>query len=102
MKIDTVVLKEHSYLVNGEISVPLDSSNRDYGLIQDWIYQGNTPRPEFTTDQIKENAQLVINSESISYLNSTDWYIVRHAETGEAVPPEVTKARTDARNAVID
>lgn len=36
-------------------------------------------------------------AESQSYLRSTDWYVTRFAETGEAVPQDVTDARAAAR-----
>jgi hypothetical protein len=31
------------YLLDGELNVPLDSGNRHYQAIQDWIAEGNTP-----------------------------------------------------------
>lgn len=32
-----------------------------------------------------------------AYLNSTDWYVARYAETGTAIPEEVKAARAAAR-----
>jgi hypothetical protein len=32
-----------------------------------------------------------------AYLASTDWYVVRHAETGKAIPADVMDARAKAR-----
>lgn len=32
------------------------------------------------------------------YLSRTDWMVVRHAETGVPVPPEVLAARAKARD----
>ena len=43
MNIETVKIKEYGYLVNSTISVPNDSTNKDYQLILDWINEGNTP-----------------------------------------------------------
>jgi len=37
-----------------------------------------------------------------AYLNSTDWYVVRKADTGEAVPSEITAKRTEARQTIND
>lgn len=34
------------------------------------------------------------------YLNDTDWYVTRFAETGEAVPTDVTEKRAAAREAI--
>jgi len=50
--------------------------------------------PQVTPDQIKAKA------EALSYLASTDWYVVRKAETGEAIPAAIAKARQEAREAV--
>jgi hypothetical protein len=36
-------------------------------------------------------------SEATAYLNSTDWYVIRKAETGEAIPADVVSARQAAR-----
>ena len=46
-------------------------------------------------------AQEVTNVESMSYLASTDWYAIRYAETGVAVPSDVTTARAAARSAIV-
>ena len=46
-------------------------------------------------------AQEVTNVESMSYLDSTDWYAIRYAETGVAVPSDVTTARAAARSAIV-
>lgn len=34
---------------------------------------------------------------AISYLLSTDWYLIRKAETGADVPPDVLSLRAEAR-----
>jgi len=89
-----------SYLVNGNMSVPNDPANRHCADVLQWIAEGNTPAPEFTDLEIAANAQSSINSESLEYLKSTDWYITRHAETAVAVPADVTTARAEAREAI--
>jgi hypothetical protein len=45
--------------------------------------------------------KLQINTTSQAYLDSTDWYITRHAETAVAVPADVTTARAAARAAIV-
>jgi hypothetical protein len=50
---------------------------------------------------VELTAQEVLNNESLAYLDSTDWYITRHAETGVAVPADVTTARAAARAAIV-
>ena len=92
---------ESGYLVNGTMSVPNDPANRDCADVLAWIAEGNTPAPEFTDAEIAANAQSLVNSESLEYLKSTDWYVTRHAETGVAVPADVTTARAAARAAIV-
>ena len=94
-------LQSSGYLVNGTMSVPNDPANRDCADVLAWIAEGNTPAPEFTDAEIAANAQSLVNSESLEYLKSTDWYITRHAETGVAVPADVTTLRAAARAAIV-
>lgn len=49
----------------------------------------NTPTEEQVLEQKIAEAQ--------AYLNSTDWYYARKAETGEDVPVEVVAKRVEAR-----
>ena len=42
-----------------------------------------------------------INNEARVYLASTDWYVVRFAETGVAIPQDIFDARQAARNSVV-
>ena len=55
----------------------------------------------FTDAEIAANAQAELNETSQAYLNSTDWYVTRHAETAEAVPTAITLARATARAAIV-
>ena len=89
-----------SYLVNGNMSVPNDPANRHCADVLAWIAEGNTPAPEFTDAEIAANAQAETNATSQAYLASTDWYITRNAESGVAVPDDVTTARAEAREAI--
>ena len=102
MTIETVKLQSSGYLINGNMSVPNDPANRHYVMVQDWIAQeGNTPAPEFTDAEIAANAQALVNSESLAYLASTDWYVTRQAETGVDIPQDILTARAEARVAII-
>ena len=58
------------------------------------------PDPEVEKALVLENIQVEANASARSYLTETDWYLIRYAETGEAVPPEVTAKRTAARLSV--
>ena len=93
--------QESGWQVNGTMSVPNDPANRHCADVLAWIAEGNMPAPEFTDVEIAANAQSSINSESLEYLKSTDWYITRQAESGVAVPDDVTTARAEAREAIV-
>ena len=60
------------------------------------MWEANAPEAE-----AEPTAQEVTNVESMSYLDSTDWYAIRYAETGVAVPSDVTTARAAARSAIV-
>lgn len=40
------------YLVDGNMSVPLDNQNRHYKMIQEWITEGNTPEEAYTQAEL--------------------------------------------------
>ena len=89
------------WLVNDDMSVPNDPANRHCADVLVWIAEGNTPAPAFTDAEIAANTQEAINTESLAYLDSTDWYVIRQTESGVAVPVDITTARTAARLAVV-
>jgi protoporphyrinogen oxidase len=64
-------------------------------------YSGLQRVTQYTDAEIAANAQAELNATSQAYLASTDWYITRHAETGVAVPADVTTARAAARAAIV-
>ena len=94
-------LQTSGYLINGTMSVPNDPANRHCADVLAWIAEGNTPAPEYTDAEIAANTQAETNATSQAYLDSTDWYITRHAETAVAVPEEITTARAAARAAIV-
>ena len=55
------------------------------------------PLPEPTPEQLQSQK----NADARAYLLSTDWYVVRFAETGVAIPDEVIAARKAARESVL-
>jgi len=93
--------QDSGWLVNGTMSVPNDPANRDCADVLAWIAEGNTPAPQYTDAEIAANAQAELNATSQAYLDSTDWYVTRHAETAVAVPEAITLARATARAAII-
>lgn len=42
-----------------------------------------------------------INAESLTYLASTDWYVIRKQETGAEIPQDVLEQRAAARARII-
>ncbi|MEN4053776.1 hypothetical protein [Sulfurimonas sp. NWX79] len=59
--INTVKIKENGYLINDEMYVPNDSSNRHYQEVQEWL-KTNTPEPEFSIEELKLQKISEINS----------------------------------------
>jgi len=53
------------------------------------------PLPEEPT------AQEILNSDSLSYLTETDWYVIRNQETGADIPQDILTARAEARAAIV-
>jgi hypothetical protein len=75
-------------------------------------YRGDTDEQldlkgvEWLTDEQKADhtatkEQEQINADSLAYLASTDWYVVRQQETGTDIPQEVLDKRAEARAAVV-
>ena len=66
--------------------------------------KGNTTAKTIRRFQIVRNAEPTTNelnerriSELETYLNSTDWYATRYAETGVEIPDDIKTARQAAR-----
>ena len=101
MTIITVKLQASGYLINGNMSVPNDPANRHYVMVQEWIAEGNTPEPEFTSTELEANAQQVVNQEALAYLSSTDWLLWRELDGGKAMPTNIKQLRVEARAKVV-
>ena len=100
--IETVKIQGQGYLLNGTMSVPKADGNREYELIKQWIAEGNEPEPEFTEEELAQQELQVKLQEAQVYLNNTDWYYARKAETGEDVPVEVVEKRLASRKFIQD
>lgn len=98
--IETVKIQGQGYLLNGTMSVPKADGNREYELIKQWIAEGNEPEPEFTEEELAQQELQVKLQEAQAYLNSTDWYYARKAETGEDVPVKVVEKRLASRELI--
>lgn len=98
MNIQTVKLQSNGYLVNGSMSVPNSPDNRHYQMVQEWLAKGNTPEPEFTGVELAQQAKQKQIQEAKTYLNSTDWIIVKTNEAsvqGADINPLLTKYATE-------
>ena len=77
--------------------VPFADGNRDYEEYKLWLSEGNTPEPEFSEEEIAQQELTKQIQEANQYLQTTDWYYARKAETGEEVPVEVVNKRLECR-----
>jgi len=98
--IDTVKQQENGWLVNGNVSVPDDKSNRHYQEVQEWIADGGVVEPQYTDEELAKIEQDKINTEARDYLASTDWLEIRKMELGIPVPPDVLTRRCGARDSI--
>lgn len=48
-----------------------------------------------------EQLQIESNTAAKAYLASTDWYVVRFAETGVEIPADISASRQAAREAIV-
>lgn len=80
--------------------IPADLGNRDYAEYLAWLSEGNEPLP---VDPLSnKQLQAAVNSEARAYLLSTDWYVIRKHETGEAIPADIADERQAARGRVVE
>lgn len=50
----------------------------------------------------KLSTQQEINMNAKKYLSETDWYCIRHVETGVAIPTDILNARAMARQSIVE
>lgn len=69
--------------------------------VEDGAFVALPPPPAPTDADLAAAAQQEINQQARAYLAATDWYVTRFAETGVAIPADITAARTAARASII-
>ena len=77
-----------------------DDVRRQYtDLYNEWLSEGNIPEPEFTPEELAEQARLEKVFEAKSYLASTDFYMTvdKYATLTEERKAELTQLRAEAR-----
>jgi hypothetical protein len=85
------------YLVDGIKSVPLAEGNRDYQEVQKYIADGGIVEEAYTEEELEAIELAKTKSEAQAYLNDTDWYVSRFAETGVEIPQEIKDKRQECR-----
>ena len=51
-------------------------------------------------EELARRKQFNVNAEALAYLNNTDWFVTRFAETGEPIPEEVKEKRAQFRSMI--
>ena len=82
------------------LHVPVDTGNRHYQEVQEWVDDGNTitawayadSLPEAKTQKINE-----VKQEAGSILSGTDWMVIRASEGGTSVPSNIATWRATIR-----
>jgi hypothetical protein len=70
MEIISVKIQGNGWLLNGKMSVPNASGNREREAIMSWIAEGNTPEPEFTDAEILSKSITRLESTTDAYIQS--------------------------------
>jgi hypothetical protein len=70
--------------------------NGSWSIVEIPQEQENVVDPEPISDQD------LVNRKARAYLNSTDWYVIRMAETGAEIPEAILTARAEARASVVE
>ena len=86
--VDNTNLKDSEYYINGAESFTFAS-----GVVT----KSFATATEKDLATLKTEHKESINSQAGSLLSGSDWYIVREAEAGTAVPANITTYRTDVR-----
>ena len=55
-EIKSVKIQQNGWLLNGTMSVPDATGNRERELIKKWMAEGNTPEPEYTQEELDAQA----------------------------------------------
>lgn len=76
-------------------SIGMTMMDVEQGYDGAWYVAGYAPKkPEEQARREEIEAQI---AERQDYLDSTDWYVIRYADTGQAIPVDVRADRQEAR-----
>lgn len=96
--------ENNTAIIDGNRTIPCDDANLDYRLIK---YGNAALNISPTLDDVEAyeppiiDPQVQISADAHDYLTSTDWYVVRLAETSVAIPEDIRNARQIAREGII-
>lgn len=97
----------YSREIHGD-NIPADAvsiSDADYNDLLDGQSSGKRIVPDANGRPVLADppppSQSDKNAQARAYLAYTDWYVVRFAETGEAIPADIAADRAAARASVI-
>lgn len=105
-RLDTPEIRAEVGVVSIERDAPPDEYNDHpdwYNVQEDW----EATKPPYVIfdrkpqEMIDRAEQEKTNRQSLAYLASTDWYVLRFAETGTPIPDDVKTKRQAARDAVV-
>ena len=72
VEIKSVKVSGDGWLLNNTMSVPGNApGNKEYEMIKQWLEEGNTPEPEFTEEELAQQAKDKQIAEAKAYLSST-------------------------------
>ena len=85
---------------NGDINFVnekfLDSVLEDGDVVDEDYVVDRTP-PTITEEDIEADNRRVAREAAKKYLAETDWYVIRYAGAGTAIPDDIAAARAQAR-----
>ena len=105
---NTYVDCEINHAEFGWIPYTLDPTDTDMTVNNDDLFAAMVSNADVgayvpsTQAEIDAERQANINQTSREYLESTDWYSSRKADTGEAIPSDIAALRAAARAAIIE
>jgi len=83
MEILTVKIQSNGWLLNGNMSVPNASGNREREAIIAWISEGNTPEPEFADSELLVQAKASKLAEATATYNTSVTALVGNTDQYE-------------------
>ena len=80
-------------------SIPFADGNVDYEAYKQWLSEGNTPEPQYTEEELAQQAKDKAIAEAKQYLSDTDFYFTvdKYATLTPEKKLELETLRAEAR-----